>query len=75
VCRSVARGVLGQASLSAYGVKPVGGKSGLGAGANSSATERAHKRNGGRLAAECRLPSLVTKIGIDNFDNFDSFKT
>ena len=31
-----------------------------GGGCNFSATERAHKRNGGQVDAEWRLPSLVT---------------
>jgi hypothetical protein len=38
-----------------------GRQSGLGAGANLSATERAHQRNGGRIDAECRRSGLVTK--------------
>src|ERR1019366_9037248 len=42
VCRSVARGVLGQASLPAISMKILAGrKSGLVAGCNFSATERA----------------------------------
>ena len=38
-----------------------GRQSGLGAGANFSATERAHKRNAGRIDAEWRRPGWVTK--------------
>jgi hypothetical protein len=56
-------GVLGQASHSAYGVKPVGTKSGAGAGAIFFASERARKRNGGQADAEWRLPSWVTTAG------------
>jgi hypothetical protein len=35
-----------------------------GGGCNFSATERAHKRNGGQIDAECRRPSLVTTSGV-----------
>ena len=35
-----------------------------GAGANFSATERAHKWNGGQVDAEWRKPSLVTTSGV-----------
>jgi hypothetical protein len=35
-----------------------------GGGCKFSATERAHKRNGGRIDAECRQPSLVTTSGV-----------
>jgi len=52
-------GVLGRASLSAYG--SVGWlKVWRGGGCRFSATERAHKRNGGQIDAECRRPGLVT---------------
>src|ERR1039458_5890485 len=34
-----------------------------GAGCNFSATERAHKRNGGQVDAEWRRPGLVTTSG------------
>jgi len=33
-----------------------------GGGCNFRATERAHKRNGGQVVAEWRLPSLVTTL-------------
>ena len=35
-----------------------------GGGCKFSATERAHKRNGDRIDAECRLPGLVTTLRI-----------
>ena len=55
-------GVLGQASLSAYGsVRWL--KVWLGGGCNFGATERAHKRNGDQIDAEWRRPGLVV-----NFD-------
>ena len=44
-------------------VFPLAGSLAWGPGANFSATERAHKRNGGWVAAEWRQPSLVTTSG------------
>jgi hypothetical protein len=44
-----------------------------GGGCNFSATERAHKRNGGQIDAEWRLPSLVTKRQIDERDGLTRF--
>src|ERR1039458_1494927 len=62
VCRSVARGVLGQASLSAYGsVRWL--KVWRGGGCKFQRDGTGTRRNGGRVDAECRLPSLVTNEG------------
>src|ERR1039457_763212 len=62
VCRSVARGVLGQASLSAYGsVRWL--KVWLGGGCKFQRDGTGTRRNGGRVDAQWRQPSLVTTLG------------
>src|SRR5208283_4048390 len=58
---SVAWGVVGQASLSAYG-SARWLKVWRGGGCYCSATERAHKRNEGQRDAECSRPDLFTLV-------------
>src|ERR1035441_2624259 len=63
VCRSVARGVLGQGSLSAYGsVRWL--KVWRGGGCKFQRDGTSIRRNGGQVDAEWRLPSLVTTSGV-----------
>ena len=52
-------GLLGQASLLADGSCPLA-EVWRGGRVHFDATERAHKRNGGQVDAECRRRSLVT---------------
>ena len=62
-------GVLGQASLLADCAGQLAKSLAWGRVA-CGATERAHKRNGGQVAAEWRWRSLVTNFGFVLFDDF-----